>query len=108
MNLDLKWAAHELMTKDGTVSEKTIGAAMPDCDEQTFERLKTVFPEKMEAAMTAGREHRANIEAILDSARQTLIEHPDLFVKLGSRIEYLMMQAEDRAKAARKAAEKSI
>ncbi|HTS19584.1 MAG TPA: hypothetical protein VMP11_18560 [Verrucomicrobiae bacterium] len=97
MTTDQKWAAFELMSaSNGTGSDRIIGASLHDCDDKTFAILTAAFPDKMQAAMDAGKQRRAHLESAIDRAKQLLVEHPDLFVKLGSRAENLLERSEKR------------
>ena len=99
MNTDQKWAAYELINRDGEGDSRIIGAAMHDCDDKTFALLMTAFPQKMQAAMEAGKQRKAQVESTLDSALKTLAEHPDLFVRFGNRAKYLLQKSERRKQA---------
>jgi hypothetical protein len=58
--------------------------------------LTAAFPDKMQKAMEAGRVRKAQVESVLERAKQALSNHPDLLVKLGSRAEYLLQRAGKR------------
>lgn len=98
VNLEQKWAAHQLLRNHETGPYRVIAAVLTECKAEEFEKLRQTYPDEIEGALREGIARRQHLEKVLARAAKTLMNHPALFTELGELAEFLLQRVEAEKK----------